>query len=381
MKIDTILSKQNGHNIFSGSITVSELARIADIDYADPENNKKGYQRKPNEKRFSQIADYLIGRNAFMPPPIIMSFRGKLSQKKLKGGFVEIDIPENTKLWVIDGQHRLGGLKLLAGLHETQETSISSKKYKKYNQYYRSYDVPVLIIESISNEKMNSYAIEAALFATINGEAKKVDIYLATKAANQGGGAPPTGAAAWRSRAAVVVDYLSNESKSSKLYHKLKDPNSVKGKYFCSKKGFMTMLKPIVNDGIYAAAWEKSESEKAKVMKMIEDYWSAWNSVIPFCYDDSTNYALFKNSGLKAVNSCLITMARKLGNDFPTERQFASIIARLGDYVSKSYWHKNSPHGMNRRIGEAQINEEIKKIEAKIASLSNNGSTGKSSKR
>jgi len=362
MKIDAIRSEQNGHNIFSGKMTVAELAQVTAVDVADPAIKQKGYQRKGSEKRFDQIAAYLVGKHAIMPPPIIMSYRGSLSQKHLKGGFVELEIPAGDKLWVIDGQHRLGGLKLLAGLNDIQGTSVPSKKYIKYHGAFSDYEMPVVIIECASR------AIEAAKFATINGKAKKVDIFLATSAMNQGGGAAPTGEDAWRARAADAVHFLNN-SPNSKLRGKIKHPTAGKGDFHCTAKGMMNMMKPIMNDGIYAAIWGKGQAEKDKLCRMLEDYWAAWHSVVNICFIDPKNHALFKNSGLMAVHICLLTMIRRIGDDFPTEQQFRSLISQLGTYAKAAYWHKNAPTGINRCIGESQIKREADKIVAKIASI------------
>ena len=362
MKIDAIRSEQNGHNIFSAKMTVAELTQVTAVDVADPTIKQKGYPRKGSEKRFDQIAAYLIGKHAIMPPPIIMSYRGTLSQKHLKGGFVELEIPAGDKLWVIDGQHRLGGLKLLAGLNDIQGTSIPSKKYIKYHGAFSDYEMPVVIIECANR------AIEAAQFATINGKAKKVDIFLATSAMNQGGGAAPTGEDAWRARAADAVHFL-NTSPNSKLYGKIKHPTARKGEFYCTAKGMMNMMKPIMNDGIYAALWGKGQVEKDKVCRMLEDYWAAWYSVVDSCFIDPKNHALFKNSGLMAVHICLLTMIRRIGSDFPTEQQFRSLIRQLGTYADADYWHKNAPEGINRCIGESQIKRGADKIVAKIASI------------
>jgi len=362
MKIDAIRSEQNGHNIFSAKMTVAELTQVTAVDVADPTIKQKGYQRKGSEKRFDQIAAYLIGKHAIMPPPIIMSYRGTLSQKHLKGGFVELEIPAGDKLWVIDGQHRLGGLKLLAGLNDIQGTSIPSKKYIKYHGAFSDYEMPVVIIECASR------AIEAAQFATINGKAKKVDIFLATSAMNQGGGAAPTGEDAWRSRATEVVHFLNN-SPNSKLRGRIKHPTAGKGDFYCTAKGMMNMMKPIMNDGIYAAIWAKGQAEKDKLCHMLQDYWAAWHSVVEICFNDPKNHSLFRNSGLMAVHICLLTMIRRIGCDFPTEQQFRSLISQLGTYANAAYWHKNAPTGINRCIGESQIKREADKIVAKIASI------------
>ena len=375
MKIDAIRSEQNGHNIFSAKMTVAELAQIAEVDFADPGINRTGYQRKPNEKRYDQIASYMTGKNAIMPPPIIMSFRGKLTTKPIKGGFVELEVPDDKKLWVIDGQHRLGGLKLLAGIQPTQGTGRVSKKFQKFNAAYQDFEMPVVIIEC------SSVAVEAAQFATINSEAKKVDKYLANVAILKGGGDMPTGERAWEPRAADAVHHL-NTSEDSVLLGKIKHSNAPKGNYYCSAKGLMMLMKPIMNDGIYGAAWEKGGASREKLQKMLTDYWSAWCDVLDFCIKEPKDHALFKNSGLTAVNVCLVTMIRRIGVEYPSKQQFLSVIVQLGDFIDKDYWHKHgSTEGnLNRCVGASQSMAQARRIEKAIVSVKLT-STGKSSTR
>jgi DGQHR domain-containing protein len=375
MKIDAIRSEQNGHGIFSAKMTVAELAQVAEVDFADPGINRTGYQRKPNEKRYDQIASYMIGKKAIMPPPIIMSYRGKLALRPLKGGFVEIEIPDDEKLWVIDGQHRLGGLKLLAGIQPTQGTGRISKKFQKYNADYQGFEMPVVIIEC------SSVAVEAAQFATINSEAKKVDKYLANVAILKGGGDMPTGERAWEPRAADAVHHL-NTSDESMLFEKIKHSNAAKGNYYCSAKGLMMLMKPIMNDGIYSGAWEKGGTSRERLYKMLTDYWAAWNEVIPFCFVDPKNHALFKNSGLTAVNVCLVTMIRRIGAEYPSKQQFISVISKLGEYVEEQFWHKNGRHPANlyRCVGASQSRNAARLMEEAIVEVRISGA-GKSSTR
>lgn len=375
MKVDAIRSEQNGHSIFSAKMTVAELAQVAEVDFADPGVNRTGYQRKPNEKRYDQIASYMIGKKAIMPPPIIMSFRGKLTTKPLKGGFVEIEVPDEEKLWVIDGQHRLGGLKLLAGIQPTQGTGRVSKKFQKFNSAYQEFEMPVVIIEC------SSVAVEAAQFATINSEAKKVDKYLANVAILKGGGDMPTGERAWEPRAADAVHHL-NTSEDSVLLGKIKHTNAPKGTYHCSAKGLMMLMKPIMNDGIYGGAWEKGGTSRDKLYKMLTDYWAAWHEVIGFCFDDPKNHALFKNSGLTAVNVCLVTMIRRIGAEYPSKQQFVSVMSRLGEYIEEDFWHKNGRHPANlcRCVGASQSRNAARLIEEAIVEVRISGA-GKSASR
>jgi DGQHR domain-containing protein len=336
---------QNDNAVYTGKMSVSELIKVADVDYADVEEGKKGYQRKPNEKRFHEIANYMKYDKSMLPPAIILSYRGTLKTSNKHGDVMDIEIPSGDKLWVIDGQHRLGGLKLLA----------TDKSYDA--AHYKDFQMPIVIIEC------PTIAIEAYQFATINSEAKKVNKYLANEGILKGGGKGLTGKKSWLSRAVATTNYLYKNPKSL-MYNRIKHPNSPRGgDFFCSALGMMNSLDTLLNDATYSSLWEKDED---KIMKMVSDYWSAWQEVVPFCFDEHKQHSLFKNSGLISLNYCLMTMIGKIGKRYPTQEEFEEVIKKLGRYITKEYWHINSPDGMIHKLGKGQIIEEARRISNKI---------------
>ena len=70
MLIQAIQSTQNDNTVYSASMSVRDLAKVTEIDFADPMTGKDGYQRKPNDRRFYEIANYLTYDNSMMPPAI-----------------------------------------------------------------------------------------------------------------------------------------------------------------------------------------------------------------------------------------------------------------------------------------------------------------------
>lgn len=362
MRIQAIQSNQNGNGVFSAKMSVKDLDQVAAVDAFDPASgNDNGYQRKPNEKRYYEIANYMTYEKSMMPPAIVLSYRGKLDVVKRDGDVVTLEIPDDQKLWVIDGQHRLGGLRLIAGLYidpETGEEAEEAEEFINYTNNYRKFEMPVVIIESPSVE------VEAYQFAKINSEAKKVNKYLANESILRGGGKLPVGKQAWVPRAVALTKHL-NETRNSPLCDHLKHPNSPRGgEFYCSMLGFMNSLDRLVNDNIYGARWEKGEEDKIK--RMLLDYWSAWKEVAPFCFNDHKGHALFKNSGLIAANSCLLTIISRIGKDYPDKDDFVRVLRKLGTYVSPSYWSANETGVMITKLGKAQIMEEAKRINLAI---------------
>lgn len=358
MEIYGIKTLQNGIGLFCTKMTVSQLAQIGEVDFADPATGKKGYQRKPDEKRFFELAKFLTTKdaktkgNAILPPAIIASYRGALEYKESKHGFCEITVPEGEKLWIIDGQHRFGGLMVAAGLYSSKTTGRKMDAFKAHHAKFQSFEVPVIIIES------KDVDVEAYQFSVINSEAKKVDKYLATAGILKGGGPVPTSQNAWEQRAFVVCERLRLDP-DSPLRGKIKHPND-KGRFWCTAKGMMNSLKFPLNSGTYAAAWENGLSEK--ICRMFIDYWNAWKKVAPFCFDSHKEYALFKSSGITAFNYCLNAIAQKTGERFPSEQEFIDALATIGRYKTKEYWHVNTSDGINLARGYGQIIDEANNI-------------------
>ena len=153
----------------------------------------------------------------------------------------------------------------------------------------------------------------------------------------------------------------------------LKHPNSQRGHvYFCSMLGMTNALDSIVTNQTYAALWAK---EDMRIKQMVADYWSAWQEVMPFCFDkekegeNHKDFALFKSSGLIAINYCMIPIVERIGERYPSKDQFVKVIRKLGTYISREYWHVNSPNGMNRRLGKGPILEEAGAIANKILEI------------
>lgn len=358
MDIFGIKTLQNGIGLFCTKMTVSQLAQVGQVDFADPATGKKGYQRKPDEKRFFELAKFLTSKDpknkgsVILPPAIIASYRGALDYKEGKNGFCEITVPDGEKIWIIDGQHRFGGLMVAAGLYSSKGTGKKMDALKEHHAKFQSFEIPVIIIES------KDVNVEAYQFSVINSEAKKVDKYLATAGILKGGGPIPTSQNAWEGRAHVVCERLRLDP-ASPLQGKIKHPND-KGRFWCTAKGMMNALKFPLNSGTYAGAWENGQSEE--ICQMFINYWNAWKKVAPFCFENHKEYALFKSSGITAFNYILNTIAKKTKEEFPSEQDFVKALNALGRYKSREYWHVNTADGINLSRGYGQIIDEANNI-------------------
>ena len=372
MKLKAIEINQINQKIYTTSININDLAKIAQIPILKSEIDEwkpdsiTDYQRKPTVNRFLKIADYVISESSVMPPAIIASYRGRLNTQKIAPGssIVEILLTPKDKLWIVDGQHRLGGLKLAAGIPDETTSKKHLSKYKNHWSKFTNYEVPVIII------KAKEIHVEARAFADINTKAQKVNKFLAALALLLDRNNKLKGNDAWLVRSADAVSYLTY-SKDSVLYKKIKHPNST-GKtnaYFCTAKALQNYLKCIMNNKFYSELWDKGIEERLKIYSMIKDYWGALNDEMPFCFEQFKSYALFTNAGIYVIMNSLIPIINKVGKKYPDRNQFRKIISQFGKFKSQEYWHKNSPFGPIRCIGEAQFAVESKKLVAAIESI------------
>ena len=65
---------------------------------------------------------------------------------------------------------------------------------------------------------------------------------------------------------------------------------------------------------------------------MLQDYWAAWHSVIPFCFEDPKNFALFNNSGLMAVKAAdLFALLARVTDDNAQKEYYLTDIVNIAN--------------------------------------------------
>src|ERR1035437_5100398 len=114
------LVKQGGLILYATSLKVSDLLipNFYSIERLDPENaNEKGYQRLLNKGRAKKLADYIVTgqetKDAFLPTSIFLATNKNIAFNPTNNT-IEIDIDEIGPFNVVDGQHRVEGLKMAA---------------------------------------------------------------------------------------------------------------------------------------------------------------------------------------------------------------------------------------------------------------------------
>lgn len=106
--------------LYATSMKVKDL--VADgfysVETLDPEDtNDKGYQRLLNRARAKQLADYILkgqdSKDAFLPTSVFLATDRSIAFN-IQRNTIEIDTSVVGPFSVVDGQHRLEGLKMAA---------------------------------------------------------------------------------------------------------------------------------------------------------------------------------------------------------------------------------------------------------------------------
>lgn len=114
------LVKQGLLTLYSTSLKVSDLLipNFYSVETLDPDDeNDKGYQRLLNKARAKRLADYIVDgqetRDAFLPTSIFMATHKNIDFNPTNNT-IEINIDTIGPFSVVDGQHRVEGLKMAA---------------------------------------------------------------------------------------------------------------------------------------------------------------------------------------------------------------------------------------------------------------------------
>ncbi len=114
------LVKQGNLKLYTTSLKVSDLLskNFYDIERLDPDDaNDKGFQRVLNKTRSKRLAYYILDgqatHDAFLPTSVFLATDGDV-EFNASTNTISFDVDKVGPFSVVDGQHRIEGLKLAA---------------------------------------------------------------------------------------------------------------------------------------------------------------------------------------------------------------------------------------------------------------------------
>ncbi len=329
LKVPAIRFKQKKVVMYLTVLPVNELG-ICSIDRWDPQRNDrfKGYQRGLIRSKINKISKYLEREDGILPVAGMLNVREKgkvkfdCSKNNSTLGLLTID--DYTRLYVVDMQHRIEGIKL-----------AHSKGYLK------EFSVPVLITEGLNNVK------EAAQFYIINTQAKKMGVDLTRRLLIEHDEIKDlTDVKPWELKAVQISIYLNKQIKNNNpWYKKIKEPESDGSKsHIATEKSFVPSLKWLLNSpGIK----NKSAKQIASFLSMM---WEGLRFNMPEAFDTPKSYLIQKTPGFMAFHRLAPIIYRKTKGKYNSVRKFEKYfkVFATDHEFNANFWYRGNLKGAKK---------------------------------
>ncbi|MDD9856917.1 MAG: DGQHR domain-containing protein [Gammaproteobacteria bacterium] len=340
-------SMQGNLVLYSTSIKVKNLVEpgFYSIEKLDPDNKTEtGYQRVLNTARARKLADYILkgqeNKDAFLPTSILLATDKDIHLNESEN---TITISKETEPFsVVDGQHRLEGLRMAAEKnHDILDFQVPvniATKLDKISQMCH-----FLIVNT--TQKSVDKGVEQRIYARLTEMVVTEHIPSLPKwiqtIINRGE----------IDKALKIVDYLNTEE-NSPWNGKIQIADHIKKGTTIKQGSFVTLLKRnflVANNPLLALG--DSEIEK----KIFLNYWKAICDLL----DDNSDTVLYKYNGVDLFCKFSIPFFHKLMAADPNAFQVDRMKGELercfesmeGDYAGVGYpewWHKGGiAGGMN----------------------------------
>jgi len=290
LRIAAAQVRQGGLILYATSIKVRDLVMpgFYNVETLDPDDtNDKGYQRLLNKARAKKLADYIVKgqdrQDAFLPTSVFLATHKNIPFEA-STNTIEISVAEVGPFGVVDGQHRLEGLKMAA-----------EKDHRVLD-----FEVPVNI--AINLPKI----VQMCHFLIVNTTQKSVDksveqriIARLSDALDVEDDLPSLPKWIFNTvekgevdRALKYVDYL-NETDGSPWLGKIKMANSASDETSVNQRSFVKAIVKYVLTANNPIATIIKDLDKEQ--KIFLNYWKAIASIL----DDGNAAVLYKYNGVE----------------------------------------------------------------------------------
>lgn len=288
MMVPAAAVRQGSLKLFATSMKVRDLIvpGFYSVETLDPDSGAdKGYQRLLNTSRAKRLAEYIVSgqdtKDAFLPTSIFLATDKALEYDE-ESNILKIDTLAVGSFSVVDGQHRLEGLRLAAAKDERVldfEAPVNiAVELPKIAQMCH-----FLIVNT--TQRSVDKSVEQRIYSRLSEALDVQDIPSLPK---------------WIlkivergevEKAIKLADYL-NDTPQSPWYGKIRMANSDKDAASINQRSFVTaIVKYVLNANNPVSALGDPDKEK----KIFLNYWSAIAEII----DDGNASVLYKYNGVE----------------------------------------------------------------------------------
>jgi len=357
--------------IYVTSMPLRELQN-ADIDRWS-RDNRYGYQRAPLEARFGtgrgSIVTYLLEELGTFPTSVLINVRGILDYKskakisdEIELG--EVTIPKDSKMIIIDGQHRIEALK---------------RAYRKKPEL-ENYPIPVSLMNL--EDKFD----EMVHFYIVNSRQKSIPTDLVYRQLQIFSEKIALGEREWlksvilgpeerrRALSAYIVDFLEENPVSP----------------FCGRIQYVGEEREehhLVKDFVLARFISKILREKAlsgldpnALADLLSEYWATIKELYPTCFERPAGYTLLKTTGIASFTYLFPTIFAYCARDGAlTKQKFKYYLSMLQEEtdvkdlppefripIDEEWWSTAHGPSIARGTSEAMFNDIVTNMTKKI---------------
>jgi DGQHR domain-containing protein len=291
IKVAAARVSQGALVLYATALKVSALVTenfysVETLDPASP--NDRGYQRLLNVARAKKLADYIVkgqdSQDAFLPTSVFLA-TSKTIDFNERENTIEFDTSQIGPFSVVDGQHRLEGLKR-ASQEDPRVLDFEVPVNIAVNLPPISQMCHFLIVNT--TQKSVEKSVEQRIIARLSAALDVEDLPSLPKWILR------TVESGEVDRAIKYVDYL-NETEGSPWYGKVKMANSERGEGTISQK---SLVKAIIKYVLTANNPIRiiSDNDLEKERRLFLNYWKAIKVILD---EDGDSEALYKYNGVE----------------------------------------------------------------------------------
>jgi len=324
---------QGGKSLYLALARAKDLIPYVEID-AWREDNPNGYQRALKIRRSKRFADFLSKFNGMFHQTVLLNVRNATDAtfKNPHGNFGTLEI--RGKLYQVDGQHRLAGLRTLI-------------EDKKTGPIFQDYFVPLLI--SVGLER----AAEALQFFIINST--QVGVKADLKDRLVADVIKPLisdallrevigikGDRSVTEEAISVCDEMSKNDQSVWKNRIVLPDQRLTGYFSISQRAFTESIKPVLENDIISATFQNFPDD---IVDPLINYWNAIKELCPRTFGDNfKEYEMLKTKGASVMHKIFPTVLLYCRGDH-SQNKMKELLSKI-DEMNEVDWSKKGSVGI-----------------------------------
>jgi len=348
--------------LYSGKLDSINLLKLYGIASFE-EYTLSGYQRDINDNQIDELSEYILECPVALMPGLFVSIRGEASFTNYENndfGFLRIPLKKGA-LWVIDGQHRIGGFeKIFAQL------GTMTHDEKQDIMTLQNYEVPVTFVDSTNAIKvmhkekqleLNESDIEKLAFFIINKTQRRLSPslkdtlqYCISRAGIRG--VPVIEKEFWRTEAAAIGINL-NSNPDSPWFQKINISGQRGLERPLQLNSFVSSLSKLYQNEFFLSLSQKQKQS------LLNRYWGAIQYINKDAFTDNyRNYIISKTIGVYTLNLMLLDYIKIHGEE-PQDILDKKSITKFVNKLRGFDWSKESSplvgYGGMKGVMEARI--------------------------